>query len=267
MSRVERAYDQDPQYEWDRLDRHRTEFAVTMRALGDHLPQPPAAILDIGGGPGRYAIALARQGYEVTLVDLSQACLDLAGEKAEESAVELAGYIHGDARRPPDLASGSADAVLLMGPLYHLLSAPHREEALHEARRLLKPDGLIFAAFLARYNVVRFWARQDPLRMVEQQERYERLLATGVHEAAPEGGGFTDAYFALPTEISPLMEEAGFHTLDLIACEGVISLMEEKVNALSGEAWETWVDLNYRLGKDPTVHGAAEHLLYVGRRR
>jgi 2-polyprenyl-3-methyl-5-hydroxy-6-metoxy-1,4-benzoquinol methylase len=65
-------------------------FAVTMRTLGDYLPQPPAKILDIGGGPGRYAIT--QRGYEVTLFDLSQGCLDLA--KAKEAGVELAGYEH-----------------------------------------------------------------------------------------------------------------------------------------------------------------------------
>jgi len=57
------------------MGRHRTEFAVTMRALADHLPPPPARVLDCGGGPGRYAIELARQGYEVTLFDLSAGCL------------------------------------------------------------------------------------------------------------------------------------------------------------------------------------------------
>jgi len=55
--------------------------------------------------------------------------------------------------------------------------------------------------------------------------------------------------------------------LDLIACEGVISMIEEKVNDLTGELWQAWVELNYRLGKDPTLHGATEHLLYVGRKR
>jgi hypothetical protein len=43
-------------------------------------------------------------------------------------------------------------------------------------------------------------------------------------------------------------------------------MIEEKINELTGEAFEAWVELNYKLGRDPTVHGAAEHLLYVGRK-
>jgi hypothetical protein len=84
---------------------------------------------------------------------------------------------------------------------------------------------------------------------------------------AREGDSFTDAYFTDPSEVKPFMEKNGFETIDLIACEGVISMIEEKVNELTGELWEAWVKLNYKLGKDPTVHGAAEHLLYVGRKR
>ena len=72
MNPVEQLYDSDPQREWAREARHRTEFAVTRRALADYLPPSPAAIADLGGGPGRYAIPLTQQGYAVTLVDLSR---------------------------------------------------------------------------------------------------------------------------------------------------------------------------------------------------
>jgi len=59
MNEVEAFYDSGAQYEWERLEHHRTEFAVTLRALKDYLPPAPAKVLDVGGGPGRYAIALA----------------------------------------------------------------------------------------------------------------------------------------------------------------------------------------------------------------
>jgi 2-polyprenyl-3-methyl-5-hydroxy-6-metoxy-1,4-benzoquinol methylase len=82
MDRVQQYYDQNALDEWQRLERHRTEFAVTMLALTQSLPQPPARIVDIGGGPGRYAITLAQKGYSVTLVDLSPENLALAREQA-----------------------------------------------------------------------------------------------------------------------------------------------------------------------------------------
>ncbi len=52
----------------------------------------------------------------------------------------------------------------------------------------------------------------------------------------------------------------------MIGCEGIVSLIEEKVNALTGREFDEWVELNRQLGRDPSVQGAAEHLLYVGKR-
>lgn len=60
------------------------------------------------------------------------------------------------------------------------------------------------------------------------------------------------------------MEAAGFATLGLIGCEGVVAGHEGKVNAVQGEAWELWVDLNYRLGQDPALRSATNHPLYIG---
>jgi 2-polyprenyl-3-methyl-5-hydroxy-6-metoxy-1,4-benzoquinol methylase len=67
LDEVQEFYDKNAQNEWDRLDRHRTEFAVTLRALKDYLPHLPVEVLDVGGGPGRYSIALAKLGHRVTL--------------------------------------------------------------------------------------------------------------------------------------------------------------------------------------------------------
>jgi SAM-dependent methyltransferase len=87
MSNVQNFYDENVQSEWDRLGtRHRTEFAVTCRALREFLPPAPARVIDIGGGPGRYALALAEQGYGVTLVDLAEGNLAFAREKPVKRA-------------------------------------------------------------------------------------------------------------------------------------------------------------------------------------
>jgi len=90
MSKVRQFYDRSAEYEWNRLERHRMEYAVTMRALADYLPPAPAAILDIGGGPGRDAIALAKQGYRPTLFDMTPGLLFFSRAKAEEERVALA---------------------------------------------------------------------------------------------------------------------------------------------------------------------------------
>ncbi len=115
--------------------------------------------------------------------------------------------------------------------------------------------------------MVRWAAKESPEWILKNRGRLEMVLASGVLRKHPGELGFPGAYLAHPAEIVPLMESEGFETLDLIACEGVISMIEERVNELSGKLWEAWMELNYRLGKDPSVHGAAEHLLYVGRKK
>lgn len=266
MERVESYYDQHSLREWERLERHRTEFAVTMCALREHLPAAPARILDVGGGPGRYSLALALSGYSVTLLDLSAGNLALAREKAREQAVRLEGFVHGSALDLTGFPASSFDAVLLMGPLYHLLQSEQRAEAVRQALRALRPGGLLFTAFITRYAPIRDMAKYEPEQLHARREWYEALLATGIYRAPAntDGSAFTDAYFALPSEVRPFMEGLGLHTLDLIACEGITSMLEEKVNELNHEAWSAWAELNYRLGKDPSIHGSAEHLLHVG---
>lgn len=262
MSNVQAFYNQNAEAEWARLGRHRTEFAVSLRALSEFLPKPPASILDIGGGPGRYAVALTVQGYTVTLADLSEASLALAQEQARAAGVVLQHVLPADALDLSDLPAVTYDGVLLMGPLYHLLAADERRRAVEEARRVLKPDGAVFAAFITRFAPFRDSARGYPEWVPDNWEYAEHLLTTGIHDQAK---GFTEAYFAHPDEIVPFMEAAGFETLCVVGCEGIVAGHEEKVNALSGKAWERWVDLNYRLGKDPALRGAADHLLFVGR--
>src|SRR6476619_5016497 len=109
---VRRYYDVGE--EQDRLDRNRLEMVRTQELLERFLPPPPAGVLDVGGGPGRYSSWLAGLGYDVTLVDPMPLHV--------EQASALGGFDArlGDARSLDD-PDGSADVVLLMGPLYHLV--------------------------------------------------------------------------------------------------------------------------------------------------
>jgi SAM-dependent methyltransferase len=265
MNAVATHYDLHAEREWERLERHRTEYAVTLRALAEHLPPPPARILDVGSGPGRYAIALAQQGYFVTLVDLSRRSLDLAQLKAAEAGIFLSSVYQADAADLPDAFTASFDAVLLLGPLYHLLSEEARLRAVRGACRALVPGGVVYAAFISRYAPLRDVAIHSPGWIIDNPERFAQLVDHGLNPAGASNS-FTDSYFAHPSEIIPLMETGGFSTRRLIALEGLVAGHEETVNELEGETWEAWVDLNYRLGHDPVVYGAADHLLYIGRR-
>jgi ubiquinone/menaquinone biosynthesis C-methylase UbiE len=141
ISHYEDHYD-----EHDRLSKDpvgRLELIRTHLLLDRYLPQPPAAILDIGGGPGVYAAALTEAGYDVELIDIVPRHIREATERGVRA--QLA-----DARELPAM-DNSQDAVLLLGPLYHLQDRDDRIQAMGEAMRVARPGAPVFAAAISRF--------------------------------------------------------------------------------------------------------------------
>ncbi len=263
LNLIERYYDLSSLNEWERLERHRLEYAVTLRALRDHLPPAPAMVLDCGGGPGRYAIELARQGYAVTLFDLSAGNLSVARTQAHAANATLAGYEQGNAIDLSRFADNLFEAVLLMGPLYHLTEAADREAALREAHRVLKPGGVLVSAFISYYAALRYYCKYDPEALLRDRERIEGFWGSGTFLPVQGDGTEFLAHFIRPTDVRPPIEAAGFRVRTVLAAEGLASMIDDKLNAAQGELWEAWVDLNYRVAADPSLHGGCEHLLAI----
>jgi ubiquinone/menaquinone biosynthesis C-methylase UbiE len=153
-SRIRDYYASVGEREWDRLSwpaDGAVEFAVTVAALERHLP-PGSAVLDIGGGPGRYAIALAERGHRVTLADLSPELLAIARDKVRLAGVEdgVVAIVEADACDLSLWLASSFDAVLSLGPFYHLADTSERETAAEELARVTRPGGLAFVASMSR---------------------------------------------------------------------------------------------------------------------
>lgn len=147
------------------------EFERTKELLTEHLPKPPAVIYDIGGGYGEYAWWLASLGYEVHLFDIAETNIAMSKDLAiEYPGTSLAAAEVCDAREIPR-PSHSADAVLLMGPLYSITEYEERLSALAESRRLLKDDGTLFSAAITPYGAL--IARITVYRATEKKKGYE----------------------------------------------------------------------------------------------
>src|SRR3954447_14509206 len=122
------------------------EAERTQEILQRRLPPAPAVIADVGGGPGHYALWLADQGHTVHHRDLMELHVDqlqALGNPSIHAAV-------GDARHL-DLPDSSVDAVLLLGPLYHLPEREDRLQTLREARRIVRGGGPVFIAAISRW--------------------------------------------------------------------------------------------------------------------
>ncbi len=239
------------------------ELARTQDVLARHLPPPPARLLDVGGGTGVYARWLAGRGYEVHL-------LDPVARHVEEARAHpgppLAGARLGDARELPD-GDATADAVVMLGPLYHLTARPDRVRALAEARRVLRPGGKVVAAAISRHaslldGLVRGLVDDPAFVAILDQD-----LRDGQHRNPTAClDYFTTAYFHQPAELVAEAAEAGLSADAVVAVEGPAWLMPDLEARWRDEPRRLrLLDLLRRLETDPAVLAMSGHLLLVAR--
>lgn len=245
------------------IERVRTQELVLRYA-----PSPPVVVFDIGGGPGVYARWLAQQGYEVHLVDAHPRHVELARQAAQSQPdAPLASIEIGDARHlnAPD---ESCDSILLFGPLYHLTERADRLAALREARRLLRPGGILFAAAISRFASVLDGLRQGFLADPVFRQIVERDLADGQHRNPTNHPDyFTTAYFHEPDELAGELAESGLRYERTLPVEGPLWLFPDVVAGFQQlEQRERWLSLLRRLEDAPALLGASAHLLAMARK-
>jgi len=240
----------------------------TQALLEHYLPAPPAVIADVGGGPGRYAVWLAECGYRVHLIDP----VPLHVEQARAAAggrpgAALAGAEVGDARalRLPD---ASADAVLLLGPLYHLPERADRLQALAEARRVCRCGGVVIAAAISR-----FASTLDGLRGGYLEDPAFAAVAAGDlrhgRHRNPTGDPayFTTAYLHRPEDLAAECAAAGLTHEATLAVEGAAWLLPDLDVRLADERRRAvLLAALASLEAEPTLLGVSAHLLMVARR-
>ena len=243
------------------------EALRTRELIQRYAPKPPAVVADIGGGAGAYAFWLAEAGYTVHLVDATPRLIEVARRRSTTQTRSLASCAVGDARAVT-FADGSADMVLLLGPLYHLTSAVDRRRALSEAARVLKPSGRLFAAAISRWASALDGLARDRYRDDRFAAIVEQDLRDGQHRN-PTGqlDFFTTAYFHRPDDLRAEVLESGLAVDGLFGIEGPGWMLPD-IDARLADARQR-ADL-LRVAaiceSEPSLIGISPHLLVVGRR-
>ena len=265
VSDIAAYYNTDPQREHNRLARNQLEYDLTWRYLHQYLP-PQGSILEIGAATGRYTLELAKRGYTVTAVDLSATLIEECRRRiAAEGVEKRVRLVVADARDLSKITETAFDAVLLMGPLYHLVEEADRKVALKEAFNRLRIGGIIFSSFLSRFGILGDLIRNVP-GWIEDQAEVRSLLASGKRPDDYPRGGFR-GYSAKVSEIAPLLEGIGFKTITVVGIEPAISADDESYNKLRGKQRQLWLDLLKEIGAERSIIGASRHLLYIGRKK
>lgn len=244
------------------------EHARTRQLILRHLPPPPATVIDAGGGSGVYACWLADLGHQVHLVDIVPkhvAQARAASDKQPERP--LASAQVGDARylEHPD---AWADAVLLLGPLYHLIEKEDRLACLREAYRALTPGGMVWAAGISHFaSLLESLSRgffDDPAFA----PIVERDLEDSQHRNSTGNPlYFTDAYFHRPGELSRELLAAGFQVVEIVAIEGPGWLARDFDRLWNNPAQrERLLKVVRKVEKEPSILGATSHIMAIGRK-
>ena len=257
------SYDEASRLDWSYFQ---LERARTQELLERHLPPAPREILDVGGGPGAYALWLARKGYAVHLVDPVALHVTQAWERSlQQQPHALASVNVGDARQLEQPDHG-ADVVLMLGPLYHLTSRRDRLRALSEAKRVLRPGGLLFAAAISR-----FASLLDGLRgAVFQDAEFEQIVRADLHDGQHRNDTgkiqyFTTAFFHRPDEFLAELQEAGF-AAELYGLEGPAILLADFDARWAAPASRTkLLDLLRLIEREPSLLGLSAHILAIAR--
>jgi ubiquinone/menaquinone biosynthesis C-methylase UbiE len=246
-----------------RLERERT-----CELIERHLQPPPAEVLDVGGGPGTYALWLARRGYSVHLIDPVPLHVTQAWEASEAQAPQrLARVAAGDARQL-EAEDQSVDAVLLLGPLYHLTSRAERLTALREARRVLRGGGVLFAAAISR-----FASLVDGLRgAIFADPDFEQVVRADLHDGQHRNSTgrieyFTTAFFHHPDELREEVKQAGLELVELVGLEGLGAVLPDFEAVWADKpARAKLLTLLRSVESDPALLGVSPHILVVAQR-
>jgi ubiquinone/menaquinone biosynthesis C-methylase UbiE len=240
------------------------EYAITARHLRRWIPEG-STVAEVGVGGGLYSELLAKRGCRLYLVDVSEKLLNAASERLRAGGFDsqIIGVDRASATNPDCLPAAAFDAVLMLGPLYHLLALEDRQRAVAEAARVLKAGGVLIAAGINRLDYLRDLFREAPQKVLMRRDFIQQFLRDGNlnPEIAPPIG---HSHTTTVEEFRELFAD-DFEELTLVAVESFASPWQNTLNELPKAEAEAWLDLIEQTGTMPEAFGLADHFLYVGK--
>lgn len=240
------------------LEREREADVELGQAASGHVENrqtEPLKIIDIGAGTGRYSVALAAEGYDVTAVELVKYNLGILNQKG----ANVKAY-QGNALKLKRFADNSFDLALLFGPMYHLHSDADQIQALSEAKRVTRPGGIIMVAYVMNdYSVIKYGFMENHIA-----ERVQNGELTEDFQIRHNENELYD-YVRLE-QIDALNREAGLKRELIIAPDGLADYIRPVLNAMDEETFELFLQYQLKNCERPELLGASSHTVDILRK-
>ena len=232
------------------------EFLTNMKYIREYVPQG-AKILDVGAGTGVYSIALAMDGYDVRALELVERNIEVFRSNLPEGAdipVE-----QGNALDLGRFADESFDAVLLFGPLYHLYTKADKLTVLREAKRVLRPDGHLFAAYcMNEATLIQYAFGGDGSKMMEC---LTGGMLTADYKCISEPADLFE--MVRLEDINALNREAGLKRVKIIASDLFTHYMQDRIDSFSNAVYQNYVRYHLSICERADLIGATNHSLDI----
>lgn len=210
-------------------------------------------LLDVGAGTGRYSVALSREGFDVTAVELVKHNLDILMAKHEKVKCWP-----GDARDLHFLENDTFDMTLLFGPLYHLHSEEDKLKALEEARRVTKPGGFILVSYVMNeYSILTYCFKEGHIN-----ECLAKNTLTKDFHAITNDEHDLYSYVRLD-DINALAEKSGLQRRAIFAPDGAADYMRKELNAMDEVSFSSFIEYQRSICERPELLGASSHVVDV----
>ena len=234
------------------------EYITSMKYIHKYLEMMPkeAKILDVGAGTGRYSVALAEEGYDVTAIELVKYNLGILKQKG--SSVKA---YQGTALNLKRFADEAFDMTLVFGPMYHLYTLEDKQKALQEATRVTKKNGIILVAYcMNEYSIIVHGFKDNYIKdSIDQGKVNEAFRVT----PKPE-----DLYdYVRLEDIEAVNQGADVERIQIVAADGAANYMRQTLYAMDEETYKLFIQYHLSTCERPELLGASAHTLDILRKK